>query len=204
VFVSHGLSQVEQLCETVAWIEKGNLKMVGPSGDVISAYSGQSHRAMRMEGELGARWGNGDAEITSVKLLGADGQPLDVLTTHEPLTVAIDFRTLRPLQDIVVNMRIDTLNGHAVWGTSTRRCSKAIGLVDGDARAVMTMPHFPILEGTYELTLAVTDYSEMHPYDHWEKRIRFEVRQFTSTDVGLVHIPVQWEITGARGVVQGG
>ncbi|MFM8531033.1 MAG: ABC transporter ATP-binding protein [Ilumatobacteraceae bacterium] len=204
VFVSHGLSQVEQLCETVAWIDKGDLKMVGPSGGVISAYSGQSHDAVRMEGELGARWGNGDAEITSVKLLGADGQPLDVLTTHDPLTIAIDFRTLRPLQDIVVNMRIDTLNGHAVWGTSTRRCSKAIGLVDGAARVVMTMPHFPILEGTYELTIAVTDYTEMHPYDHWEKRIRFDVRQYTSTDVGLVHIPVQWEITGARGVVQGG
>lgn len=204
VFVSHGLSQVEQLCETVAWIDKGDLKMVGPSGEVISAYSGQSHGSVRMEGELGARWGSGDAEITSVKLLGADGQPLDVLTTHDPLTIAIDFKTLRPLQDIVVNMRIDTLNGHAVWGTSTRRCSKSIGLVDGEARAVMTMPHFPILEGTYELTLAVTDYTEMHPYDHWEKRIRFEVRQYTSTDVGLVHIPVQWEITGARGVVQGG
>ena len=204
VFVSHGLSQVEQLCETVAWIDKGDLKMVGPSGDVISAYSGQSHNAVRMEGELGARWGSGEAEITSVKLLGADGQPLDVLTTHEPLTVAIDFKTFRPLQDIVVNMRIDTLSGHAVWGTSTRRCSKAIGLVDGDARAVMTMPQFPILEGVYELTLAVTDYTEMHPYDHWEKRIRFEVRQYTSTDVGLVHIPVQWEITGARRVVQGG
>ncbi len=204
VFVSHGLSQVEQLCETVAWIDKGDLKMVGPAGEVISAYSGQSHNAVRVEGELGARWGSGEAEITSVKLLGADGQPLDVLTTHDPLTIAIDFRTFRPLQDIVVNMRIDTMNGHAVWGTSTRRCSKAIGLVDGEARAVMTMPHFPILEGTYELTLAVTDHTEMHPFDHWEKRIRFEVRQYTSTDVGLVHIPVQWEITGARGVVQGG
>ena len=204
VFVSHGLSQVEQICETVAWIDKGDLKMVGPAGEVISAYSGQSHNAVRVEGELGARWGSGEAEITSVKLLGADGQPLDVLTTHDPLTIAIDFRTFRPLQDIVVNMRIDTMNGHAVWGTSTRRCSKAIGLVDGEARAVMTMPHFPILEGTYELTLAVTDHTEMHPFDHWEKRIRFEVRQYTSTDVGLVHIPVQWEITGARGVVQGG
>ena len=39
VFVSHGLSQVEQLCETVAWIDKGDLKMVGPSGEVISALS---------------------------------------------------------------------------------------------------------------------------------------------------------------------
>jgi len=201
VFVSHGLSQVEQICETV---DKGDLKMVGPAGEVISAYSGQSHNAVRVEGELGARWGSGEAEITSVKLLGADGQPLDVLTTHDPLTIAIDFRTFRPLQDIVVNMRIDTMNGHAVWGTSTRRCSKSIGLVDGEAHAVMTMPHFPILEGTYELTLAVTDHTEMHPFDHWEKRIRFEVRQYTSTDVGLVHIPVQWEITGARGVVQGG
>ncbi|MFM8381234.1 MAG: ABC transporter ATP-binding protein, partial [Actinomycetota bacterium] len=63
VFVSHGLAQVEQLCERVAWIDRGELKMVGAAGDVISAYQGQSHGAVRTEGELGQRWGSGEVQI---------------------------------------------------------------------------------------------------------------------------------------------
>ena len=44
-------------------------------------------------------------------------------------------------------------------------------------------------------SLAVTDQTEMHPYEHWEKRIRFEVRQFKSNDVALVNIPTRWVVT---------
>src|SRR5690606_16625063 len=57
VFVSHGLSQVEQLCETVAWIERGHLVEVGPANHVITRYKGESHDSDREVGELGTRWG---------------------------------------------------------------------------------------------------------------------------------------------------
>jgi ABC-type multidrug transport system ATPase subunit len=73
VFVSHGLGQVEQLCQDVAWIEKGELRMLGPAADVISAYQGDSHQAERVEGEQGSRWGSGEAQIVGVKLRDADG-----------------------------------------------------------------------------------------------------------------------------------
>ena len=39
------------------------------------------------------------------------------------------------------------------------------------------------------LTVAVTDHTEAHPYDHWERRIRFEVRQTNIYDVGSVYMP---------------
>ncbi len=66
VFVSHGLGQVEQLCQDVAWIDKGDLRMIGPAAEVISAYQGDSHQAERVEGEQGSRWGSGEAQIVGV------------------------------------------------------------------------------------------------------------------------------------------
>ncbi len=68
----------------------------------------------------------------------------------------------------------------------------------------LRLPSVPLLEGVYDLTVALTDHTEIHPYDHWERRVRFEVRQYRSYDTGVVHIPATWEIRGARGVVQGG
>ena len=204
VFVSHGLDQVGQLCEDAAWIDKGELRMLGQANEVISAYQGQSHQAERVEGEQGSRWGSGEAQIVNVDLRDADGQNQSVLNTNESATIHVDITAHTPLQDTVLGVRIDSLNGGAVWGTSTRRNGKTIGLIDGPASVDIAIPSLPLLEGVYDLTVALTDHTEMHPYDHWERRIRFEVRQYKSYDAGLVSIPAQWTITGARGVVQSG
>ena len=204
VFVSHGLSQVEQLCEDVAWIDHGDLKMIGPAAEVIAAYQGDSHQATRVEGEQGARWGSGEAQIVSVELLDGASAATSVLTTLEPATIRVELNAHTPLQDTVVGVRIDSLAGGPVWGTSTRRSGRTIGLIDGPARVDVSIPSLPLLEGVYDLTVALTDHTEVHPYDHWDRRVRFEVRQFKAYDTGIVHIPTAWTIQGARGVVQSG
>ena len=204
VFVSHGLGQVEQLCQDVAWIEKGELRMLGPAAEVISAYQGDSHQAERVEGEQGSRWGSGEAQIVGVTLRDGYNNVNSVLTTHEAATIDIGISAHTPLQDTVVVVRIDSLAGSTVWETSTRRNGRTIGLIDGPANVKVAIPSLPLLEGVYDLTVGLMDSTEVHPYDFWERRIRFEVRQYKSYDNGLVSIPAEWTITGARGVVQSG
>ncbi len=38
VFVSHMADQVRNLCDRVVWLEKGRVKLEGPSGEVVEAY----------------------------------------------------------------------------------------------------------------------------------------------------------------------
>lgn len=202
VFVSHGLAQVEQLCESVAWIDRGELKTIGLAGDVISAYQGQSHEATRAEGDIGQRWGSGEIQIVEVKMLDSRGQPIEIPTSMDPMTISISMESRLPVQDAVVTARIDTLAGHPVWGTSTRRRGMSLGMIDGTADVTIAFPHLPLLEGVYDLSLAVTDQTEVHPFDHWEKRIRFEVRQFKVFDTGVVHIDSTWTVAGTKGVLE--
>ena len=204
IFVSHGLGQVQQLCDDVAWIDKGELRRLGPAAEVIREYQGDSHEAERIEGELGSRWGSGEAQIVAVNIAGPDpARPL-VLNTLDPVTIGVDLTAHTPLQDVVVSMRIDTMNGVPVWASSTKANSTTIGLIDGPASVSVTIPSLPLLEGVYDLSVAVTDATEVHPYDHWERRVRFEVRQYRSYDSGLVHMPASWAVTGARGILQSG
>jgi hypothetical protein len=127
-----------------------------------------------------------------------------VLNTLDPVTIGVDLTAHTPLQDVVVSMRIDTMNGVPVWASSTKANSTTIGLIDGPASVSVTIPSLPLLEGVYDLSVAVTDATEVHPYDHWERRVRFEVRQYRSYDSGLVHMPAAWTVTGARGILQSG
>ena len=69
--VSHGLSQITQLCTTAAWLERRDLRMVDPAYEVVSEYTGVSHDARpKADAEdIGGRWGTGEVDITSVQLL---------------------------------------------------------------------------------------------------------------------------------------
>jgi hypothetical protein len=96
------------------------------------------------------------------------------------------------------------MTGVPVWGSSTKANSTTNGLIDGPASVSVTIPSLPLLEGVYDLTVALTDSTEVHPYDYWERRVRFEVRQYRTYDSGLVHMPTTWSVTGARGILQSG
>ena len=39
LFVSHSLAQVEKICDKIAWLEKGHLKMFGDAGDICRIYA---------------------------------------------------------------------------------------------------------------------------------------------------------------------
>jgi len=202
VFVSHGLGQVEQLCEQVAWIDHGELKMVGPAADVISAYRGDSHDAAPDPDEIGSRWGSGAIQISSVELLDSTGTPVTHPRTGDALNIVVHLSAHAPVQDSVLVARIDELGGHTVWRSSSRRNGVSIGRIGGSADVTLGFPALPLLEGTYELTLAITNQTEIQPYDHWERRIRFDVRQYSTADNGVMHIPSTWAVSGADQTVQ--
>lgn len=45
VFVSHSLANLAEFCDRAAWLEKGDLRMVGPAEDVVDAYRDDVQRA---------------------------------------------------------------------------------------------------------------------------------------------------------------
>lgn len=202
ILVSHGLGSVEQLCDSAAWLDHGQIKAVGPAADVISEYRGDSHEAVKNPDEVGSRWGSGEIQITSVELLDANGEPVEHPRTLDPVTVRVHVTAHAPIQDTVLVAKIDQLGGHTVWQSSTRRNGVSIGRIENTATIDLAFPSLPLLEGTYELTLAITNLTEIQPYDWWERRIRFDVRQYVNADQGAVHIPTEWTVSGASEIVQ--
>ncbi len=194
VLVSHGLSQITQLCTTTAWIEKGDLRRVGPSYEVVSEYSGVSHHAQpKRAEELGERWGSQEAEILNVNFLDFNGAER-VPETGKDLILRIAYKTNAPIDGMVIGIRITDLHGNTVWGTNTKRRAVAFGRVSGLGFAEYRVNELPLLAGTYDLTVALSDHSEVNAYDHWDKRIRFNVVQHMTFDEGIAYVDGTWLI----------
>ena len=195
VLVSHGLSQIEQMCDTVAWIEKSHLKELGSSFEVVQKYNGASHHAIQREDEdeIGDRWGSGEASITKVELIKS-GSTTSLFTTNEDMKIRVHYDAPNGIKNAVVGIRITHLHGMNVWGTNTKRKGTQIPRLQGKGFVDLDIPEIPLLEGTYDLTIALSDIAEVNPYDHWEKRIRFDVHQDNTFDEGIVHIESTWKI----------
>jgi len=193
ILVSHGLGDVAQLCQTVAWIEKGHLKAIGDAYDVVGEYLGEAHDAtVRQTGEIGERWGTREVEITGVEFLGLDKKPISSIRSGAPVTLRINFHAHQQVPEIVAGFRISHLHGTNIWGTNTKRRSVHIGPVNGSGSIDIEVPEFPLLAGTYDLTIALSDASEVHSFDHWEKGLRFDVSQGKIFDEGLVTFPAHF------------
>ena len=193
ILVSHGLAHVTQLCDQAAWIEKGELKALGPSLEVVSDYTGTSYNAQpKAEGEIGERWGSGEADITKVELLDQDGQTRTAYESGKPFTIRIHTDAHVPINDAVIGLRITDIHGNPVWGSSTRRRAFSIPSMMGASEFQFEIPALPLLEGTYELTLALVDMSEVRIFDHWDRKVRFNVHQFSTFDEGIVVLDGTW------------
>ena len=67
--VSHSLGLVQQMCDTVVWLEKGSVRMIGAANDVIAAYTGGTYGNFAQE-DAGSktRWGTGDAQVARISV----------------------------------------------------------------------------------------------------------------------------------------
>ena len=194
ILVSHGLSQITQLCTTTAWLERGSLRMIGSSYEVVSEYTGVSHEARPKvdSEEIGDRWGTGEAEITSVLFLNEHKQEVADFETDRPAIIRISYSCPTPIKDAVFGIRITHLHGTVVWGSNTKRRGIVMPTLSGTGYIDLEIDSLPLLEGTYDLTVALSDMSEVHEYDHWERRNRFNVYQHGVFDEGLLAVRSQW------------
>ena len=100
----------------------------------------------------------------------------------------------------VFGLAIHHISGFHINGPNTRFAGLRIPYVEGEGVVEYRIPHLPLMEGTYLLTVAAYDWSMTHPYDHHEKKYRFRVvTRRIREKYGVFYIPSEWEWTPGEG-----
>jgi ABC-type polysaccharide/polyol phosphate transport system ATPase subunit len=194
VLVSHDLGAVARLCERAMWLDEGRVGANGRPHEVIDAYhqkvgeKEQRERAAR--GEIGARWGSKEIEITSARVLGPDGAERVVLESGQPAAIEISYRNPRGVSDAVFGVYLYRDDGIGVYGTNT--------LIDGisvpvkaDGVVRFSMHGIELLPGGFDVDIGITDPQD-RAYDYHQKGVQFRVIG-TSREVGVARLAHRWE-----------
>jgi len=196
LFVSHGLGDVTTLCSEVLWMERGQAKAIGRSVDLVSDYLGVSQNAFYKTNETtGERWGNKEYSVENVEVLNHEENLTDVVHTGRSMTVRIHYKKNADVTDVIAGLRINHLHGTQVFATNSRRRETPLGHFGATGYVDLQIPRIPMLAGTYQISVDLSDSSELYTYDHWGQCATFDVLQDRNQDEGLVTIDAQWSQT---------
>ena len=194
VLVSHDLGAVARLCERALWLDGGRVAAAGSVRDVINAYQRtvgereQRERAQR--GEVGARWGSKEIEITRARVVGPDGDERAVLDSGAPAAIEIAYRNAAGVRDAVFGVYVYRDDGVGVYGTNTFIDGCPVPAeAEGIARFVID--GLDLLPGAYDIDVGIIDPQDRY-YDYLQKGLALRVIG-GSREVGLARLRHRWE-----------
>lgn len=165
IFVSHSMAQIESLCSTVLWLNKGSVVQCGESRNVVSAYLGWQEELARraasrdkvkletaefdaarsyLEGRRGKVVEDSIAadtpvHLSSFEVCDSDGRQLESVPMGSSVIFRIRYRSSKNIRRPLFNVRVDH-QGVGVFETSM--------LIDGPS-----FEHLPAGEGIVECAI---------------------------------------------------
>jgi len=197
LLVSHSMSMVEAMCHRVAWLDHGRILTIGPAADVVQKYRQQgTSLAEKTDARLEDnthRWGNRKIEITAVRVLDGDHREQVAFHTGQPWVVEIDYYTHQSIQSPVFGIAIHRHDGLHITGPNTAQADFSLPVLNGEGTIRFLTPNLPLLEGLYEVSVAVLNHDDTEMYDYHDRIYSFHV-----ANLGLQSEPAESKGTKER------
>jgi ABC-type polysaccharide/polyol phosphate transport system ATPase subunit len=203
LFVSHDLGLVKQLSDRAVLLLHGRIEAEGAPSDVINRYIGLVLDRTQTRGALpsGAirhsfRHGDRTSEILNIAILNAHGEPVQTVSSGEPITVRVRSRFHGVVSDPMVGILVRTRIGMDVYGTNTRIERMSLGdFQAGDELEVDFRLECWLTPQSYTLTVA-TQNADGTSHDWLDDAIAFEVVD-TRVAAGVANLraKVEWRVS---------
>jgi len=172
VFVSHGLAQVQQLCDRAVWIDKGVARTCGETAVVIQDYLESVSTSFRLDSEGRQRTGSGEIELEVELLPDPRSQPP---ATGSPLVIRMHWRSEQRLENLTFGITARAADGYELSGTSTNEQIPIPSLGPGKGWFDFVIPSLPLLPGSYHFAAAIVEAGSGHVFDHSPNIVEFDV-----------------------------
>jgi lipopolysaccharide transport system ATP-binding protein len=141
------------------------------------------------------RWGTREVEIVKVDFLNCREEPEDIFETGDKLIVRMHYHAHQRIEQPVFGIGIHHRNGLHISGPNTRFSNYPIAWVEGKGKIDFIIESIPFLEGEYDFSTVVYDFSTTHAFDHHERKYSIRVQATTIKErYGTFYIPCHWDL----------
>ncbi len=202
IVVSHGLGQLEGLCDEIAWLERGEMQEHGPAVETIAAYlrkvnADEAARnpmvsAVRGIDDDGARAGDQSVQVTRADVVDGNGTPITHAETGTTFTISLGITVPEAILGPNVRVALQHDSGTLVSMPNNHRWGIDFGTIQGEHTVRFAFVDNPLLPGRYRVHVDVFDYTGSRLLDSWNDAVEFAIRSPRGEiGQGLVELPVE-------------
>jgi lipopolysaccharide transport system ATP-binding protein len=189
VLVSHQLNQIRRLCERVAWVDGGTIRMAGGTHEVVSAYESAMLSRERPQSE--DRRPRAKAQFIRWEIGELAPERRHTLSTLGPVTVNFVVELPEPVRHGEYGVALFNSDRQLMWA----RAEQNLRLEAGVHIFSYSFPYLPIRPGVYQWQASIWDGDEM--LDLWdcvpEMTIATESNQhYLDEWNGILNLPSQF------------
>lgn len=198
LFCSHSLYQIEALCSSAIWLEKGEIRAAGNPAEVVRAYGAFLDRESAAVPNADERahavmTQSGRARIERVETR-VDGECDRTAHSREStVEIRVDYHVVDAEDLPSVAVAFYSLDGKCLASVSSHNDNIEL-LPDGDGRVRVRLvfPELPLLKGFYTYDVWLFCSRGLFAYEHVRHAGRIEVVQ-SGLEQGVVTLPHSWE-----------
>jgi ABC-2 type transport system ATP-binding protein len=204
VFVSHSPDLVRMLCDRAAVLDHGLVVGEGAPGVVIRTYREHLLAAVAVDSEPVAVAADGGPatpaerrnlriRIRSVEIRAPRPTGEAYLMPGDPLEVRVAYEAGDVGDDVLFGIAIYDVEGKQIFGTNTEILGAPLDGLGPSGEVAFVFDSVPLLDGTYFVTIGITNQDGWVVYDWQEQQHQFEVMN-PGRSVGQVAFPVHVEV----------
>ena len=198
IVVSHALTTVEMICDSVAWLDHGHVRQLGAATPVVQAYLADVNRQGAASDDrsdtLTARSeaaGTGEVRLTHLEILSPQGQPVAEPVSGHETTFRLHYRATEALPSVIAGIAIHTEAGLVVCAPNSRE-NGYLPLPAGEGYIDFRAPHLLLNPGNYEISTYLSAFG--HWFDARTRWYPLKVRGDGGEEAGLTTLPGGWEV----------
>lgn len=111
LFVSHSMTAITSLCKRCILLERGQIKMIGPTKDVVSYYltSGETKNGNKQDAKIDfAPNKNKIMQISRVSIANQSNIPTSEIPIGEPFTLELEYDVRQEVHDVYITLILST------------------------------------------------------------------------------------------------
>jgi lipopolysaccharide transport system ATP-binding protein len=188
LFVSHQMNQIRRLCTRCVWLDRGRVRAVGPTAELVSAYERSFSLSAQREA-VARETGNGHGtRFLGWELVEPGPTGSHVLETTGSVAVRFVLEVKEPIQDGRHDIILLDADGQVLWGTGVNR----LQLEPGVHEIRHELDRLPLRPGAY--TWQVSMFDGVVILDRWHAVPDLLIAtpplgHFRDESAGLLNIP---------------
>ena len=190
IFVSHDLAAVRRFCDKTLLLSNGRQVEFGGTNGVIDKYIYKEEHQINQIGEKKTRWGNKRIEILGVKFIDKNGKESDKFLSGDPFLARIYYEAHEPITSPIFGIVFYNQETYC-YGTTTKFKKIDMGQVIGEGHVDFFLERLPLLEGTFQVTVALAPSDYKFAFDFHDRLYSFQVLR-VNEDLGLFDMDGKW------------